>query len=72
MFCMDCLNHSKCIKVCRPLELYLQREQSREGYSERHLRRKEIPTKNIDDMATKRAFQIKYHRTPLKDRDLSD
>ena len=43
MFCEECKERSKCIKVCKELENYLNREQSKKGYSFRHIRRKEIP-----------------------------
>jgi len=41
--CEGCRKREVCKKVCRKLENALAREQSREGYSERHIRRKEIP-----------------------------
>lgn len=41
MDCSTCHKYNTCIKICNKLENYLQREQSKQGYSDRHIRRKE-------------------------------
>lgn len=43
MFCQECPKKPTCNKICKELENYLAREQSKEGYSERWIRKKEIP-----------------------------
>jgi hypothetical protein len=43
MFCNDCKKRSTCKEICKELNNYLEREQSKDGYSSRHMRRKEIP-----------------------------
>lgn len=52
-FCKSCTTRNTCTKICPKVENYLQREQSKEGYSARHIRRKEIPYDNLGlDVAT--------------------
>ena len=43
MFCQTCKKRSTCTEICKELENYLAREQSKDGYSDRHIRRIEIP-----------------------------
>ena len=61
LFCNKCKKHKKCVKVCRKLENYLNREQSKEGYSSRWIRAKEIPFSNnyIEDLLIKK-FQKRF------------
>ena len=56
MFCQDCKKKATCKKICRPLENYLNRKEGKNGYSSRHIRRKEIPFSNnyIEDLVVKR------------------
>jgi len=67
MFCQDCPTKSNCKEICKPLENYLSKNP--DGYSERHIRRKEIPIGNIEDVeksANYRAFEMKYGKTYVK------
>ena len=43
MLCSDCPTRNECKVICKDLENYLQREKSKDGYSFRHIRRREIP-----------------------------
>ena len=55
MFCAECGQRNSCSSICKDLENYLQREQSKNGYSSRHIRRKEFPIDpNITDIVTNR------------------
>ena len=41
--CFKCKDKGFCSVLCRDMENFLEREQSKEGYSSRQIRRKEIP-----------------------------
>lgn len=43
MFCNTCKSKSTCKEPCRELENYLERENGKNGYTARHIRRKEKP-----------------------------
>jgi len=60
-FCIKCPQKEKCQEICKELEHYLNRLQSKEGYSDRHRRRKERvwDSRLIENLAAKRAFKIK-------------
>ena len=65
--CEGCRKREVCKKVCRKLENALAREQSKEGYSERWIRKKEIPFDNdyIEDIIERRLQERlgKPHKT---------
>lgn len=42
MFCEECKHKQNCTEICKPLNNYLKREQAKEGYSHRHIQRKEL------------------------------
>ena len=62
--CKDCKNQEclKTKKVCKKIESYLHACQAKDGYSDRHYRRKIrlFPTDALDMIGGKRAFKIKY------------
>lgn len=73
MFCQECPTKSTCKEICKPLENYLSKNP--DGYSERHIRRKEIPYGNMADMdntASHRAFMLKYGKSYFKVRNATD
>ena len=41
--CKQCINYDVCVEVCPALNQFLDKEQSQDGYSKRHVRRREIP-----------------------------
>jgi len=66
-FCNVCEVRSKCIKICDRLEKFL-RQRKIGGYSERHIKRKEIlfPTSKLEEVATSRAFQLRFGKKYFK------
>jgi len=67
MFCQDCATRETCKKICKPLENYLAKNP--EGYTARHIRRKEVPYADTDFIAEQRVFDIKYGKSYLKSRE---
>jgi len=62
--CQHCKDRP-CIKtgkVCKEIESYLNKCQAKDGYSDRHYRRKMIPfdPQILEYRASERAFQLKY------------
>lgn len=62
--CKEC-KQQECIKtgkVCKKIESYLNACQAKDGYSDRHIRRKEIPydSQYIEQLASRRALEIRY------------
>jgi len=67
MFCQTCDKKSNCIKICPELENYLSKNP--DGYSSRHIRRKEVPYGNSEDMgqfSACKAFILKYGKTYIR------
>jgi len=62
-FCLSCPDREGCKKICERLEKYLKGLQAKDGYSDRHRRRKELlwDAQKIEQLATKRAFRLKYN-----------
>jgi hypothetical protein len=58
MLCQNC-PRKDCIKMCSKLNIEIQKEVEREGYSLKHIKRKEIPYQNIELIAIQRAFKLK-------------
>ena len=56
-------------KLCREVENWLEREQAKDGYSMRRIRRIEIPydPQDIDWLSGQRAFKLKYGQTPKEE-----
>jgi len=68
--CKECIDQP-CIKtgkVCKDIEKLLSKLQSDNGYSDRHIRRKEIPYDSIEieNIATQRAMELKYGKRRSK------
>jgi len=61
-FCLTCETRPTCKQICKPLEKYLKSEQAKNGYSNRHYRRKIrlFGGDNIDKVAANRAMELKY------------
>jgi len=78
-FCLKCKTRKDCKKTCKKLEKYLCKLQSKDGYSDRHLRRKELlwDSMDIEDLAGVRAMELKYgkkwaHTQIRKEKNLTD
>ncbi len=41
--CSNCANKAVCKRICRTVENYLQKKGGGRKYSDRHIRRKEVP-----------------------------
>jgi hypothetical protein len=68
--CKQCINYDVCVEVCPALSQFLDKEQSQEGYSPRHIRRVEIPfSPEQIEYRQVQIFNKKYGRKPLKDDD---
>jgi len=63
MFCEDCGSRDTCGKLCSELHKYLTKEQAKDGYSDRHYRRKIwlYPLAMLEKIATKRAFHLELN-----------
>lgn len=62
--CKDCKTQ-ECIKtkkVCKKIESYLQACQAKDGYSDRHYRRKNVPYDSnlIENLASRKALELRY------------
>jgi len=68
MFCQTCDKKSNCIKICPELENYLSKNP--DGYSSRHIRRKEVPYADMDNISSHRAFIIKYGKDYFKGKEI--
>ena len=71
MICSKCKKRKDCKKLCKDMNKYLKKKVKEEygGYSERHLQRKELlwDSKDIEDLAAKEAFRLKYGQKNRKD-----
>jgi hypothetical protein len=43
MYCKNCPKQPTCIKICKPLKLFLNRKEPNRLYSDRTIERREIP-----------------------------
>lgn len=61
-FCLECALRSTCKKICKKLEQYLSKFQAKNGYSDRHYRRKIrlFPIDELERIAGERAFRLKF------------
>lgn len=61
-FCQSCPKKSSCKQICKKLESYLCHCQAKNGYSDRHYRRKTLlwDGAEIEKLAIKRAFEIRF------------
>jgi hypothetical protein len=66
MLCQYCKKHKKCKKLCKEFNQWWERKRAKEGYSARWIRHKEIPTLNLEWLAIKRAFRLKYGRKYIR------
>jgi len=67
LFCQTCDKWKTCVKTCYEIEKFLSRNP--DGYSERHIRRKEVPYADTESIADYRAFTLKYGKKYFKVRN---
>lgn len=72
MYCETCINKT-CLatkKPCQEVENFLERENAQKGYSNRHMRRKEIPFDPfiLNELADKKAAPI-HRKRPFCEED---
>jgi len=61
-FCKNCPERNKCKKICRELRNFLNRKDKDRLYSDRHIRRKEIPydPNEIDNMLIRKVIKRRF------------
>jgi len=61
-FCENCPKRNTCKKICRELRNFLNRKGKDRLYSDRHIRRKEIPydPNEIDNMLIKKVLKRRF------------
>lgn len=61
--CQNCQKRLECVEICPEVEKLLNANQAKNGYSDRHYRRKTstYDSQTIEGLANSRAFHWKYN-----------